>query len=124
MTLGRIGALMMIAALVGYVGFNILRLLSAPTLTLFAPEQGLTTSSVTLEVRGKTVQSAEVRINGSLLPPAQGGEFKHELTLAKGVQTIVVEARKRYSRPATIERQVFILGSDKISARDRADLAL
>lgn len=115
MTLSKIGALVICVALVGYIGFNIQRLLVAPVLTLMAPEQGLTTSSATVQVRGKTTQGAEVRINGSLLPPSRNGEFRHQLTLAKGVQTITVEARKRYSRPATLERQVFILGSDKIS---------
>lgn len=115
MTIGRLGALLTIIILIGYVGFNIQRLVVAPALTLSAPAQGLTTSSATLEVRGKTTPGAEVRINGSLLPPLRNGEFSHELTLAKGVQTITVEARKRYSNPATIERQVFILGSDKIS---------
>lgn len=124
MTIDRLGALVILIVLLGYVGFNIQRLMAAPALMLAAPAQGLTTSSPTLEVRGKTVTGAEVRINGSLLPPSQSGEFSHKLTLAKGVQTITVEARKRYSKPTMIERQVFILGSDKISARDRADLSL
>lgn len=115
MTISRLAVLVIIMGFTGYIGFNIHRLLAEPALTLFAPAPGLTTSSATVEVRGKTAAGAEVRINGSLLPPLPSGEFKHPLTLAKGVQTITVEARKRYSRPATIERQVFILGSDKIS---------
>ena len=79
MTISRWVMLTLILSLTGYIGFNIQSVLAPPSLELFAPAPGLTTSAVTLEVRGKTQPGAEVRINGSLLLPTTLGEFAHKL---------------------------------------------
>ena len=124
MTISRLIVLVIALGLTGYIGINIQRLRAPPPLTLLAPAPGLTTSSATVEIRGKTVPGAQVRINGALLPPFLNGEFGHLLTLGKGVNTLTVEARKRYSKPSIIERQIFILGGEKISARETAKISL
>lgn len=118
MTLGRITVFICIIAIVGYVGFHLQSLLSAPLLELSSPPQGLTTANKTIEIKGKTEPGAVVNINEAPLPTPQSGEFSHLLVLSPGVNTIKVTAKKRYSKSAVIERQIFILNNESISQRE------
>lgn len=115
MTLGRLASLLLLASILGFIGIHLQGLISAPPLTVSSPRQGLTTSSKAVEIQGETLPGATIEINGSPLLSPQSGKFKHLLILNGGVNTITVTARKRYSRPAVIERQVFILDGGKIS---------
>ena len=115
MSLGKITTLLIMLGLVGFVGVHMITLIAPPALELFSPPQGLTTSSHVIELRGKASPGAQVEINGTSLPPTNAGLFRHELTVNDGINTIMVKARKRYSKERLIERQVFILGENKIS---------
>ena len=115
MTLGRIGLFAAMVAIIGYIGFHITTLLSPPALELSLPAQGLTTSSHIIEIMGKTAPGARVEINGTPLPPTKEGLFRHTLVVNDGINTILVKAQKRHSRARLIERQIFILGENKIS---------
>lgn len=115
MTLGRLGILTLTLALVGYLGLHVRELLAAPSLTLYSPVQGLTTSAKAIEIQGKTSPGATVEINGAPLPPPPSGEFKHLLVLKRGINTITISAKKRYSRTAEIVRQILILEGGPIS---------
>lgn len=103
-------------ALLGYVGVRLNTLLAPPFLEIAFPPEDFTTSNHILEIAGKTAPGALVEINGRLLPTPPSGEFKRLLVLDRGLTTFTVTARKKYSRPALIERQILILGGDnKIS---------
>ena len=115
MTIGRIATLLIIAAIVGYVGVHITNLVAPPPIELASPSQGLTTSNKSIEIQGKTLPGATVKINGSPFPALKDGRFHHLLVLSHGVNTIVVSAKKRYSKSTVIERQIFILEGGKIS---------
>ena len=111
MTFGRIIILVVVLAIISYLGLHLQGLLSPPPLTLTTPADGLITSNRTLEINGETAPGAQVKINGSSLPIPQTGKFSHTLVLTRGINTIAVSARKRYSKPAVIKRQVLILQS-------------
>ncbi len=115
MTLRRITLLLGIVALLAYLGLELKSLLAPPPLELNSPPQGLTTSNKTIEISGKTMPGAFVEVNGEKLPALVSGEFKQILVLSRGLNTITVSAKKRYSRPTVVERQVFILVGEKIS---------
>lgn len=115
MSISRIITATVLVAILGYVGVHIAGLLAPPPLELMSPPQGLTTSNSTIEIKGKTLPGASVEINGSPLPALADGKFNHLLVLNGGINTIVVSARKRYSKPTVIERQIFILEGGKIS---------
>lgn len=115
MTLSRIIILTITLAILGYLGSQLRTLRTAPPLELYSPPPVLTTSNKVIEIKGKTIPGAEVEVNGVNLPILRTGEFEQILVLGRGVNTIVVTAKKRYSKPATIERQIFILEGDKIT---------
>ena len=115
MSLQRIGISFVVIALVGYLGAHITSLLAPPPLEIAFPPEGFTTSNHILEIAGKTAPGALLEVNGSPLPSPPSGQFKHLLVLDRGLTTITVSARKRHSKSAVIERQIFILGGEKIS---------
>ncbi|MDO8505435.1 MAG: hypothetical protein Q7S48_02585 [bacterium] len=122
MSLQRIGICFVVLALFGYLGIHIVTLLLPPSLSIAFPPEGFTTSSHTIEIAGKTAPGAQVEVNGSPLPSPASGEFKHLLVLDRGLTTITVSARKRHSKSAVIERQIFILEGEKISQADRGGI--
>ncbi|OGL69131.1 hypothetical protein A3B21_03990 [Candidatus Uhrbacteria bacterium RIFCSPLOWO2_01_FULL_47_24] len=115
MTIGRVVTLVFILTVLGYIGSHLRSLLAPPPLELASPLQGLTTSNNIIEIKGKTLPGATVEINGSPLTTLTDGQFSHLLVLNGGINTIVVSAKKRYSRPTVIQRQIFILEGGKIS---------
>lgn len=117
MSFSRLLVVLIIVVVLAYVGFHIYGLFAPPPLDIFSPEQGLTTLINNIEVRGKTAPGAVVEINGSSIAPPQSGEFRHLLVLDPGVNNITISARKRYGKPAVIERQVLILQTGSISKK-------
>lgn len=115
MNIRRISILLGIVAIFTYLGLELKTLLAPPPLELNSPPQGLTTSNKTIEIAGKTIPGAIVEVNGEKLPSQTSGEFKQLVVLGGGINTITVSAKKRYSKPTVISRQVFILVGEKIS---------
>lgn len=115
MTLGRIFSLLLLAGIVIFIGIHVTGLLSPPPLNILYPPQGFTTSNKAIEIQGETLPGASLEINGSPLPTPPSGKFQHLLILNRGVNTITIAAKKRYGRPAIIERQILILEGEKIS---------
>ena len=115
MSLNRLGISLAVIGLLGYLGVHVAALLAPPVLELSFPPEGFTTSNHALEIAGKTSPGALVEVNGRPLTYPSSGEFKHLLVLDRGLTTITVSARKRHSKSAVIERQILILGGEKIS---------
>lgn len=115
MTLGRIISLTILVLIVGYLGFQLYGLFAPPPLTVTSPPDGLTTSNKTIKIKGKTMPGATVEINSNPILAHRSGEFDQTLVLSGGINTIMISAKKRYSRPATIIRQILILDGQRIS---------
>ncbi len=81
---------------------------SPPELSLDTPLDQLTTAQEKLIVSGKTQKDAAlVMINGARVPKDEQGNFKQEIILTSGLNTIHVTAAKRFSPSKTVTRQVF-----------------
>ena len=115
MTIGRIAGIIFSVAFLGYFGIQFGALTYAPALELYSPTQGLITSSKSIEIAGKTLPGAVIRVNNTQIPINQDGSFSKRLVLGKGINTIIIEAKKRYSRVRTITRDIFILEGEKLS---------
>lgn len=115
MTIGRIAGIFFSAAFLAYFGIQFGTLTHAPALELYSPSQGLITSSQSIEIAGKTLPGAVVRVNNTQIPINQDGSFSKRLVLGNGINKLVIEAKKRYSRVRTIARDIFILSGEKLS---------
>jgi len=98
--------------IVGYLGFQIKAILSPPDLFVFTPSDGIKTDDALITVTGQAQQDTRVRVNGIDVLLSQDGTFSVEVALERGLNVIIVESQKRYSKPATEYRRV-VLGENK-----------
>lgn len=75
-----------------YLARQYFSLIGPPTLSLTAPLPEEKVTGGTVEVVGKTDPDAVVTINGELVNLSEKGEFRYQLEIAQGKNTIVVEA--------------------------------
>ncbi len=119
----RIGAISLSTfVLLGYFVFQIKQIVKPPELTLVAPLDGLVTKDESIEVKGKTESEVRVMINGKEVKHGEQGDFQEPLTLAPGVNTIVISATSKHGKTATLTRYVvaqkdtqFSLGASTVS---------
>ncbi len=101
----------LIIASLAYLGILLQRIFNPPTLVIEQPSENFITADQALTIRGRTEPEADVRINGQPVLADGQGLFERELYLQFGLNTIVVTAEKKYSRVATVSRQVLVQSS-------------
>ncbi len=99
----------------GYLGWQVNRILEPPMLTLASPEDGYITSDEQVMIRGAAEPETNITINGKNVSLAEEGHFEQELDLVEGVNTIVVEATKKHGKTTTETRYVTQRPVQKIS---------
>lgn len=85
-----------------YLLSGVLSLFRPPFLEIYSPlnNQIIDESFVILE--GRTEEGVGLYINDHLISDFIGPEFKEQLNIEEGLNTIKISAKKKYSRPATI----------------------
>jgi len=99
--IGFIAALCLI-----YLAILVKNIFQPPFLTISQPASDLTTQNRQLTVSGRTVPETDVRLNGQSVQVDSQGNFRQDVYLEKGLNTIIITARKKYSRTATIVRHI------------------
>lgn len=108
-----------VIAVFTYLGFEVRNILVPPSIELVSPENGSVTDSAVIPVTGKTMESSEVYVNGELVLIENDGSFTTSVNLQKGLNTITVEAKKRYSQKARATRHIIledVINTSHISA--------
>ncbi len=90
----------------GYLLFLGMQAIQPPTLRIETPYDNLTSRDDRIVVTGKTLPSAEVRINGERVIKSRDGYFHQEIGLSEGANMILISASKKYSREERIIRNV------------------
>lgn len=90
----------------GYLGFEVKRIVTPPSVEITMPYDGLATDDATVKVAGRVFEEAEVTIDGEQILLNQDGTFVAEVDLERGLNLITVEAKKRYSKTSRIDRRV------------------
>lgn len=93
-------------AIVGYLSFQLISMVAAPEVIVFTPSADGVAREPQLLVTGQVEEEASVYINGEQVVVNPDHTFSVEVDLEKGLNTIVIEAERRYSRRASISRQV------------------
>lgn len=101
--LGVVGCLIL-----GYLGFEVRRILIPPMIEIVSPTDGLTTDSAMVTVKGKVFEQAEVLVNGEKILLNKDGTFSADVDLDRGLNLITVEAKKRYSQKSSVFRRVVL----------------
>lgn len=97
-----------IAVCLLYLGFYFKRIILPPELTILYPADNLSLNATSLEISGQTEKEAEVTINGELVLNNQDGLFSQTVNLKKGLNSITIKAKKKYSREETVIRQILV----------------
>jgi len=91
-----------------YLIFYFQRIVSAPSLTIIYPEKNLLIKNISIDIKGQADKEAEIKINGELVLNNNNGLFSQTINLKKGLNTITISAKKKYSRESTATRQILV----------------
>lgn len=100
--------------LISYLGVEARRLFLPPPFELFNPPTNVVVNSLAITVNGRTTAAALVLLNGAKVAVTADGYFTQEVTLQPGLNTITLSARRAYSKPITVTREILVetLSSD------------
>lgn len=101
---GMLGLLLV--GLFTYLGIQVSGILRPPTIVLLSPADGMFIHEPEIVVEGTVEGEASIFINDQTVLSDAKGYFSMSVALERGVNIITVSARKRYSRPAQLERTV------------------
>lgn len=95
--LGVTLALLVLTAIVGYIGFQARFLILGPQITV-SEKLPMTTASSTVNLAGSTANITRLHLNGRQIFTDQEGYFNELVALTPGVNIITVSAEDRYGR--------------------------
>jgi cytoskeletal protein RodZ len=91
-----------------YLIFYFKKIVLPPNLVVNQPEKNLMIKESSILISGKTDKEAEVKINGELILNNNDGIFFQTVNLKKGVNTLTISAKKKYSQENIILRQILV----------------
>lgn len=91
-----------------YLIFYFKKIVLPPDLNVSQPAKNLLIQSMAITVIGQTEPEAEVRINNAIVLNNHGGYFSQEVNLKKGLNSLIISAKKKYSQEQVIIRQILV----------------
>ena len=101
-----VGASLVIALVLGYLGFQYVRFVSPPPLSVERPREGEVVKERSLKVLGKTSSDATVKVNNQPALVSDEGAFEAEIEIFEGTSEIVVQAFSRAGKETTLYRKI------------------
>ncbi|MDO8598514.1 MAG: hypothetical protein Q7S02_00210 [bacterium] len=111
-TVRRVAVAVVVLGILGVAAYRMLAVITPPPLSIATPLDQLSTSSRIVTITGTTEPGAQLTINGSAFAPDATGAFTTDVVLLPGMNTIAIEARRKHSRPARVERRINVRSSD------------
>ncbi|EKD47482.1 MAG: DNA-binding protein [uncultured bacterium] len=90
----------------GYIGWQVFSIIQPPSIVLLSPATDVLIHEARLSVYGIVEGEASVFINGEPIVVNEDFTFDASVDLREGMNILVIEAERRYSRRAVIERSV------------------
>ncbi len=92
------------AIVVAYIVNQFVQLIAPPNLIIYSPAPESTTQESSIVVEGLVDEESSVLINGDSVMIFDDSTFRETVDLRRGLNTITIEASKRYSRTKTQSR--------------------
>jgi len=105
------------AALLGYIGFEIKRVLTPPLVSVISPPNDYISAVPRVELLGKVGNGAKLKINGQEVFTEEDGSFQENLDLGSGLNVIKLGAQKKYGEEKVVYWRIFWSGGEKVSLR-------
>lgn len=101
-----LGAGVVIAIVLGYLGFQYIRFVSPPALVVERPREDEVVRERTLKVSGRTSSDATVKVNNQPVLVSDEGVFVAEIEIFEGTGEIVVQATSRAGKETIVRRKI------------------
>ena len=97
-----------VAAIIGYLGWQVIRLISPPPLKILYPAEGFISQSPKVKILGRVKDESWVGLNNEEISVENDGYFSVDINLNKGLNIIKIEARKRHGRGTVEYRRIIV----------------
>ncbi len=97
-----------ILLVLGYFGWQVFQLFRPPSLTVVEPPGDLATSERQLIVSGQTDPGASVTINRQSAEVSPAGQFREQVDLQPGLNTLQIAAKQPRSRERMVVRNILV----------------
>ncbi len=94
---------LVVMVLLGYLGWSVKNIISAPEVTIYQPSNNFKTSESSVDVVGKTKSEVQLSINGELVLLDEEGNFSKTVNLVTGLNNLEISAKKKHSKTNNIE---------------------
>ena len=101
-----LGAAVVIAGVLGYLGFQYVRFVSPPPLEVTRPREEEVVKERNLKVVGKTSSDATIKVNNQPVLVSDEGEFVAEIEIFEGTREIEVRAISRAGKETVVKRKI------------------
>src|SRR3972149_7236683 len=101
-----LGAAVVIAGVLGYLGFQYVRFVSPPPLEVTRPREEEVVKERNLKVVGKTSSDATVKVNNQPVLVSDEGEFVAEIEIFEGTREIEVRAISPAGKETVVKRKI------------------
>ncbi len=91
-----------------YLGFGLKKVLFTPEIEILNPPEDLITKESSLVIKGRVESGTDVFINNQPVEQIKDGLFEQKIELLPGLNMIKISAKRKYSRPYTVYRQVVV----------------
>lgn len=106
-TVLRFGGLFLLALIfISYLGWQVKRIVEPPRLVIYSPVEGMITDEQNIFVQGETEKESVVLLNGMEIKNGENGQFKEEVSLSAGVNTLEIVVKKKHGKTTTEVRHV------------------
>ncbi len=102
-------AILLFTITVAYGIFQARILIRGPELVLLSPAPNETITSTLMEVKGKTKNVTDIKINGQTITMNTNGDFSERLITPNGYGIILVEVKNRFGQRT--KKQIKIIGN-------------
>ncbi len=109
-TLSIVGGLVVAAAFVGYLWYQVSGLIAGPVLTVEQPAADFRGTDSRITLVGRTEPDARLTVNSREVYVDETGRFSLELDLSPGLHTVEVKATNRFGKSTVIVRRIVRTG--------------
>lgn len=104
----RLAVIIACVGIVGYVGYGIINLTTAPPLEVYEPLDHLVSKSTTVHIKGKTTPNAKVLINNQPVSLSPTGTFDEPIEVSYGLNELIISATSVRGKTRTITRTILV----------------
>lgn len=91
-----------------YIVWQAYALFGPPKLVITEPSKDITQTASSIKLAGKTEEGVSLTINGQKVYTDRNNNFKEDMSLKDGLNTIIVKATNRFNRSSEVVRRVVV----------------